>query len=200
MTTRTRKVITAIDANGKPFAEIHRETQIGERWFPDDPVPLELGGADAEAWKTEFNAAQQAENTSLKAEAETLKAEHATAVETLNADHASTVSTLNAQIATLTADLSAMTAERDAAVAQIPPPPAPREVTPQALLMRVMTTSPHAIGKIWSSESEIAGVVAATLFTWPGLINLDSERLKELLGGLTQAGLLTADEVAKILE
>lgn len=234
MATRLRRVITAIDATGKPFSEIHRETEVNGKWYPDDPVPLSQAGADADEWKAAFNAAVQAENDQLKADIVALNADHAAAVAELQSTitaangetqvakserdaalrdvaeltsrvepletQVATIPALHEQIATLTADLATRTAERDAALAQIPPAPGPREVTPQAFLLRVMSVAPHAIGKIWSSESEIAGVVAATLFTWPGLIDLDSPRLKELLGGLEQSGLMTQEEIAKVLE
>lgn len=234
MTTRLRRVITAIDSAGKPFAEIHRETEVNGKWYPDDPVPLSQAGADAVEWKATFNAAVQAENDQLKSDIVTLNATHSAAVAELQAKitaangetqvakserdsalrdvaeltsrvepletQVATIPALHEQIATLTSDLATMTAERDAALAQIPPPPKPREVTPQALLLRVMSVAPHAIGKIWSSDSEVAGVVAATLFTWPGLIDLDSPKLAELLGGLGQAGLMTPEEIAKVLE
>lgn len=182
MTTRLRKVITAIDANGKPFSEIHRETEVNGKWYPDDPVPLSQAGPDSDVWKTTFNAAVLAENESLK-----------TTLATIATDHEATLADLRSQIASLTA-------ERDAALAQIPPVPGPREVTPAAVLGRIRDASPNSLQRIWSSELEIAALAAATLFTWPGMINLDSPLLAQLLGGLTQAGLLTADEVAKILE
>ncbi len=227
MATRLRRVITAIDATGKPFSEIHRETEVNGKWYHDDPVPLSQAGADADEWKAAFNAAVQAENDQLKADIVALNADHAAAVAELQstitaangetqvakserdaalrdvAELTSRVELLETQVATIPAlheQIATLTAERDTALAQIPPPPKPREVTPQALLLRVMSVAPHAIGKIWSSESEIAGVVAATLFTWPGLIDLDSPRMKELLGGLEQSGLMTQEEIAKVLE
>lgn len=196
MTTRTRKVITAIDAAGKPFAEIHRETQVGEKWYPDDPVPLELGGEDAAAWQAEFNAAQQAENTAIKAELETLKADQFAATQTLKSDHATTVANLNAQIATLTTALATMTYDRNLWRAKVPPE---REVTAKELMLRVIAAAPDAIKKIWSSDDEVAAVATKTLFAPDTTVDLNSPEIKSILDGLVQADLLTAEQVATIL-
>lgn len=75
MTTRIRKVITAIDAAGKAFSEVHSETQVGDNWYPNDPVSLEDAGPEAAAWVELYGATQAAQITALTAERDSLAAE-----------------------------------------------------------------------------------------------------------------------------
>lgn len=197
MVTRTRKVLIAIDDKGNSFAEIHRETQVGDKWYPDDPVPLELGSDDAAKWQAEFGAAQQAENTSLKTSLETLTADHAAALKTIEQERAAEVALLNSQIATLTTDLVAMTTERNRWRDKSPPE---REVGTKELIVRIATASPDAIKKIWSSDTKAAAFATKTLFAADRKVDLNSEVLLEILNDLVAAEILTTAEVAKILE
>lgn len=68
MTTRIRKVITAIDFAGNAFSEIHSETQVGDRWYPNDPVSLDNAGPEAAAWQALYGATQAAQIAALTAE------------------------------------------------------------------------------------------------------------------------------------
>lgn len=225
--TRMCKVIAVIDRDNHAHAESHSEVDIDGKIYPVDPVELDLAGEEAAEFKKMFGAAQQAEIKQLKADAEKMTAEHAAAMATTTdqladviqqladananidslqtqvdtiADLQETINTQQQQISTTATELAAMAAERDEWKAQVPPPPKPREVMPGKLLARLMAVAPRAITKIWISREDIAAISAATLFTWPGLIDLDSPRLKEMFSGLVAAGLLTDDEMAKVLE
>ncbi len=72
MSTRIRRIVTAIDAKGNAFAEAHTETEVGDKWYPNDPVSLDLAGPEADEWKATFNAATLAENKSMAIERDSL--------------------------------------------------------------------------------------------------------------------------------
>lgn len=101
--------------------------------------------------------------------------------------------TLTQQVATLTTEKAAVQAELDDLKASLIP--GPRQITPGQLLERI---SPELMVKIWNSGLPIAGIACATLFTWQGFIDLDSDRLAAILKSLEDAGLLSADDVAKM--
>lgn len=141
MTTRIRKVITAIDTNGNAFSEQHTETQVGEKWFPDDPTPL----VDGSAWATQYNAAIESENTTLKADKAKLTTDLAAKTTAYDAEVAK-VAALTSEKATLTAEKTTLTeqlatanatiaqlqtriTELEQAVIDLTPPPAPLSIT-----------------------------------------------------------------------
>lgn len=105
---RIRKVITAVDVNGNTFAEIHHETKVGNRWYPEDPVPLDEAGPEAKKWKDDFGAAQQAELKRLRAELEDKNGK----VLSLEAEVAK-IPSLKQAAANAESSLAAVTAERD---------------------------------------------------------------------------------------
>ncbi|MFY7700630.1 MAG: hypothetical protein ACOVQH_10205, partial [Burkholderiaceae bacterium] len=142
MTTRIRKVITAIDTNGNAFSEQHAETLVGDKWFPLDPSPLVSGSA----WATQYNAAIEAENARLKDDKSELNNALAIKISQLEATTQAkaqldlTVATLtiekqtletevaaaNTTIATLQATIAAL----EATIVELTPPPKPASVTP----------------------------------------------------------------------
>ena len=73
MTTRVRKVITAIDTNGNAFSEIHTETLYGEKWILNDPVSLSTTGPEADEWKQVYNATLESQRDSLLSQVKTLQ-------------------------------------------------------------------------------------------------------------------------------
>lgn len=112
MTTRIRKVITAIDSNGNAFSEQHTETQVGEKWFPNDPTPLD----NTSAWGAQFSATLEAENTTLKTAKSAIEADLATRTSERDAIQ-SQFDALTAEKATLTTEKAALIAEKEQLIA-----------------------------------------------------------------------------------
>jgi hypothetical protein len=141
MTTRIRKVITAIDANGNAFSEQHTETQVGDKWFPNDPTPLD----SLSSWGTQFAASVQTENATLKADLAAKTTAYDAEVaksEALEADKATLTDQLQLANKTLESveatalDLGTQLAEANATIAglqtrivELTPPPSPLSIT-----------------------------------------------------------------------
>lgn len=202
MTTRIRKVITAIDASGNAFSEVHSETQVGERWFPNDPTSLSVAGPEASAWQEQFNSA-------VSSELDTLKSTHNTTLEELAAitverdmaqKQAESLTEQVARIEGLLSRIDELLAERDELLSRVPPEQGPRQLTPNEFMIRMLTVAPQHVREIWTSDSEAAAMASVMLFTTIGLIDLDSPKLAELLKGLIAAGLLSQTERDEILK
>lgn len=203
-------------------------TTVNGKEYEGDPQPLSGTDDPAFAEFAEaFSAAVVAERDSLATDKATLTTELATAnatiatrdatitqnettiaardatIETMQADATAAATsvaeltaektTLTHQAATLTTEKASVQAELDALKASLIP--GPRQITPGQLLERI---SPELMVKIWNSGLPIAGIACATLFTWQGFIDLDSDRLAAILKSLEDAGLLSADDVAKM--
>jgi len=220
MSTRVRKVLTTIDASGNPFSEIHTETLVGEKWFPNDPVPLANAGPEAIAWQSQFSAA-----VSAKYDAEVTA-------------HASTLAQLQAMTGErdrITQDLQAMTSARDEAIAKrdelqterdqlteqlqtagakeaeltaeverltalIPPPREDYQVTRAEFLARLQAADPQVIVDIWKSQSAESILAAVSLFTHDGVIDLrPGQRTHLMLQSLIPLGIITKEQVDSIL-
>lgn len=160
MTTRLRKVITALDANGQAFSEVHTETLVGEKWFPNDPTTLDAAGPEADAWKTLYNASALAECADLRSQ----------------------IVQKNDEIAALTRQVDDLTAEvtkyREAVRN-------PREITPAEFLQRMSDGDKIAIMK---STDQRCMAAMWTLFTTQ-TVNLDSPVLASLIDALIEAGI-----------
>lgn len=100
MTSRVRRVVTAIDASGSAFSEVHTETQVGERWFPDDPTSLAQDSPELADWRAQYGGALEAERNSLAAQVAMLTAERDEAL--------AQVEPLQTQVASLQAQLDAI--------------------------------------------------------------------------------------------
>lgn len=199
MTMTPKHLELFIKSDGTIVAQCRTETN-GRL---DDPVSLNVAGEIWQQFKTDWNAALLAQIDDRNATCEALTS----AVETLTAErdaaqanadrYLEQLTAAQELLDSLTAEHTALEAERDALLARVPPEPKPREVTPAAFLERF---EQQQLYRIWNSESPIAGAACWTLFTWQGLINLDSPRLHQLLAGLVAAELLTADDVTHITE
>ena len=174
MTTRIRKVITAIDAAGNAFSEVHSETQVGDRWYPDDPVTLDNAGPEAAAWQAIYDAAQAAQITALTAERD-----GATAA-------------LETQRVTMQAEIDRLTT-------LVPAPVADYMITPSVFVERLESASPGVIDRLWQSDTKEAGRLAVTLFTWSDRIDCrPGGRIEGYLNLIVQMGFMDADSVAKV--
>lgn len=187
MTTRVRKVITAVDSAGVPFSEVHTETLVGNRWMPNDPTSLADAGPEAAAWKSQFNAAVSAQFDALKAQHAAAQAELATLTTARDAG-LQTIASLTEQVETipsLTERIAALTAERDELQSRVPPQPGPREVSPREFLARISDADKIAI---MSSRDPRCMAAMWTLFTTLS-VDLDSPILAELVDALIDAGI-----------
>jgi hypothetical protein len=160
MATRLRKVITAIDANGTPFSEVHTETLVSEKWYANDPVTLDLAGPEADAWKELYNASALAECSGLRSQV-------------VHKNDA--IAALTKQVEELTTELATY---REAVRN-------PREISPAEFLQRVSDGDKIAI-----MQSRDPRCMAAmwTLFTTQ-FVNLDSPVLASLIDALIEAGI-----------
>lgn len=217
MTTRIRKVITAIDANGNAFSEQHTETQrLNGTWEQNDPTTL----TDGSVWATQYNAALEATNAHLVAAHKTAldakEAELTTANATI-ATLASETTTQAATIATLQADNETKQTALDTANATI----ATRDATIAALESRVASLltelpfNPRIIdaSKFYEritkdefaalsvSDDETLRTIAKTILAyktndWP--VVFDSQEMQGMLAYLVGSGFLTAERAAQL--
>lgn len=216
MTTRIRKVITAIDTNGNAFSEQHAETLVGDKWFPLDPSPLVNGSA----WATQYNAAIEAENTKLKDDkanltsALAIKSSQLEATTQAKARLDLTVATLtnekqtldtdiaaaNTTIATLQATISTL----EATIVELTPPPKPASVTPAQIRLWLIAhgISLETVSQMIAAIPDEATRAAAQVRWEYGLVVLREDPLVQQMGaalGLTvdqmDAAFLAASQI-----
>lgn len=229
MTTRIRRVVTAIDADGKTFSEVHSEVQAGERWFPLDPVSLVDAGPDAKAWQDQYGATQSEEIGTLTAERDQLKSELDTAnstIETLQ-PQVDTIPGLQSEFARLTSELSTATTSlteaesaRDAALSQVETLQPLADSVPglQAEIERLTALIPpplpersiyprELLGRLTRAEviaalrSDDDDVIfaVANLQTTVSPVLLDADGTRLLIGSLVVAGIITSERMAEVL-
>jgi hypothetical protein len=206
MTTRIRKVFTAIDANGNAFSEQHAETLVGGKWFPLDPTPL----VDGSAWATQYNAAIEAENTRLKDE----KANLTSALEIKTSQLEATTqakTALDLRVATLTNEKQSLTSQVSMLEAVVEAqkqkvieleqyrPYNPRILAGKAFYSRV---SKEDMVTLLTSEIPELVTVGKTIVAyaendWP--VILDSTDFQDLVGYVLQSGVFDETEVVEIM-
>lgn len=198
MTTRTRirKVITAIDTNGNAFSEQHVEALVGDKWFPLDPTPL----VDGSAWATQYNAAIETENTSLKADKAKLSTDLATsttqfeavtqAKTTLESEKAELQALYDDLLQTLTkkeqltATLTARVAELETTIVELTPPPKPESVTPAQIRIWLLSNGIEletVAGMIAAIPDETIRKIAQVRWEY-GLVVLRDDPLVQQMG------------------
>tara|TARA_R110000868_G_scaffold101057_1_gene278192 strand:- start:1770 stop:2336 length:567 start_codon:yes stop_codon:yes gene_type:complete len=175
MTTRIRKVITAIDVNGNAFSEQHTETQrLNGTWEQNDPTPL----TDGSAWATQYNAALESANAQLvsahKAEIDAKEA----ALTTANA----TIAALESRVASLLTEL----------------PFNPRIIDASAFYARV---TKDEFATLSTSDDPQLGAIARAILAyktndWP--VVFASTEVQNMLGYLVGVGFLTAERAAEL--
>lgn len=172
MTTRIRKVFTAIDANGNAFSEQHAETLVNGKWFALDPTPL----VDGSAWATQFNAALELENSKLKADKAQLIADHAEALAEVEAD----LATANATVATLQATIASL----EATIVELTPPPKPVSVTPAQIRLWLISNgiSLDTVAQMIAAIPHEATREAASVRWEYGLVVLRDDPLVQQMG------------------
>jgi hypothetical protein len=178
MTTRIRKVITAIDANGNAFSEQHTETLVDGKWFQNDPTTL----TDGSAWADQYNAALEATNAALVSA-------HKTELDSVQA----ALTTANATIADLEARIAALLTEL---------PFNPREISVGAFKARLFSVLQAEDIVRWyaaPTDSELE-LIAGKITNWDNKfpIRLDSDELLLPLGKLVSINLLTVAEVVNL--
>jgi hypothetical protein len=211
MTTRIRKVITAIDTNGNAFSEQHTETQVGDKWVLNDPTPLD----NTTAWGEQYSAILEAENTTLKTAKTTLETDLASkttdyntnkeVLDKLTADHTQLVAAhktaLDEKEAALTAanaTIAALEARLERLLTALPFNP--REISVAAFKARLFSVlETEDVVRLYAAQPDSTlEQIAATITTWDHAysIRLDSVELLNPLGYLVAISLLTSDEVA----
>lgn len=174
MTTRIRKVITAIDANGNAFSEQHTETLVGDKWFQNDPTTL----TDGSVWATQYNAALEATNAQLVSAHKTELDAKEAALTTANA----TIASLEARIASLLTEL----------------PFNPRIIDASKFYERITKDEFAALSV---SDDETLRVIAKTILAyktndWP--VIFESPEFQGLIGCLVGTSFLTAERAAQL--
>lgn len=191
---RAKRVLTVIDNDGKPHSECVTETYVRDRWILDEPKSLASAGAEFEAWKSTYNAAMEAERDSLKIDLATAQ-ESLTKAESARDEAVAKTASLQS----LADQVPGLQVEVERLNALVPPPVGPRQITRREFSALFDSKAPGKMRATWDSDSDIAFQVCLALFTWDGLIDLDSPLLAQMLGGLAQAGLLTVDEMSAII-
>ncbi len=170
MTTRTRKVVTAISESGQAVSEIHTETLIGDRWFPNDPLPLD----SLSEWAATFNAAIESERNSL----------------------ASQLTSIQSQLEQVTAERNQLLQNLAALELQLNPPKNPRHIAPYDFLSLLTGEEIYAMQTSVDPVVIVGRTKLQTIITY---VDLDNQETIGLVRYLESAGLLTAGRADEIL-
>jgi hypothetical protein len=198
MDKRLRQARFAIDPKGQTFAEIHCDVLVGEKWYPEDPVALEVAGPVATAFATQFGAAQQAEIARLTAELEVAVQQREVATEQITTlqSRVAELAETREQLAIAQQSLS----EANAKIAELQNalPWDVRIIDATAFVARV---TPTELLDLAGSSDPLRQQIAQMLVAyrandWP--IMLDSPEMQQAFGYLVSSGAITEQRAAEL--